>query len=240
MLKLNKVFKNKYIKNEDRVRRLMLSSFFVVYTAVLLSGCGSEKTVMSLYEEEVSLLKQSDEEEQITDEGDKENAEASESDAESEEAIIYVHICGAVNDEGVYELKGGDRVIDAIEYAGGFTDEACTDEVNLAQKVVDEQYIYIPTREEINNIYDGQTNMKISQRISSVTEASSQDGSKVDINTADKAGLMTLTGIGEVKAKSIIEYREKNGAFQSTEDIKKVSGIGEASFDKIKDEITVR
>ena len=139
---------------------------------------------------------------------------------------------------GVYELEEGMRVCDAVEAAGGLLENADLASLNQAALLADAAKIYVYTQEEA-------AQQGISALEQSVTGVSSgQESSavavKVNINTADIAQLCTLSGIGESRARDIIAYREANGAFQSTEEIMNVSGIKEATFQKIKDEIAVR
>ncbi len=172
------------------------------------------------------------------------------SDASSEEAkTLVVHICGAVAAPGVYELPAGSRIIDAVKAGGGFlpeADEACC---NLAEAIEDGCQIYIMTKTE--SCADGQTEKKAGIQTSPDGDLQTTDrnvrgnstsaleSTLVNINTADVAALMTLPGIGESRAKAIISYRERHGAFAQIEDIMKISGIKEAAFSKIKDKITV-
>lgn len=139
--------------------------------------------------------------------------------------MIVIYVCGAVKSEGVYELEAGCRINDAIEAAGGFSEEACTTSVNLSAKIEDEAMVYIPSKEEANagGVVVGQ-----------------QQDARININTASIEELMTLKGIGEAKAKAIVSYREENGLFESAEDIMKVSGIGQGYFNKIKEDIRVK
>lgn len=144
---------------------------------------------------------------------------------EVEDNSIKVHITGEINNPGLIELVSGDRISDAIEKAGGVTSLADTSKVNLAYMLSDGEKIYIP------NINDEEGVEYIQ---------SSSQNTKININTATQEELETLTGIGESTAKSIIEYREQNGKFATIEDIKNVSGIGDAKYEKLKDEITVK
>lgn len=140
-------------------------------------------------------------------------------DGKSEESnFIYIDIKGAVKNPGLYKLRRADRLNDAVEAAGGFTDDADRERVNLASFLEDGSEIIIP----------------------SVSDGGGRKGGKININTAGVYELMTLDGIGEGYAKKIIEYREKNGAFLNIEQIKNVSGIGTKQFEKIKDYITVQ
>lgn len=146
---------------------------------------------------------------------------------------IMVHICGAVNWPGVYELTEGDRVYHAIERAGGFTGDADEDYLNQAGKVSDGIRIYIPTKEETSKMQVS----ALEQEMGLIPGAES-DG-LVNINTATQEELCSLPGIGEGKAKSIIAYRQEKGGFSSIEDIMNVEGIKEGLFVKIRDKITV-
>ena len=146
---------------------------------------------------------------------------------------FYVHICGEVISPGVYELKEGSRVFQAIEKAGGVTDQAAAEYLNMAEQVKDGMKIVVPGKEEVEAA-------KARGEISLQAEASSNvQKTKVNLNTATKEELMTLRGVGEAKAADILKYRESQGGFQKIEDIMKISGIKDAAFQKIKDDITV-
>ena len=153
----------------------------------------------------------------------------SEKNKPAPEEEIVVYLCGAVKNPGVYTLKAGSRINDAVEAAGGFLEDAAEAAVNLAAKLADADMIYIPTKEEAE--------LEYSLNIS--TDGSAQD-SLVNINTADLNTLCSLPGIGESRARDIIIYREKNGDFQKTEDIMRVSGIKTSLYEKISDMISVR
>ncbi|MBM7582663.1 competence protein ComEA [Caldicoprobacter guelmensis] len=146
---------------------------------------------------------------------------------------IKVYIVGAVRYPGVIEVEEGSRLIDVLELAGGATEEADLERVNLALKVQDEGMYKIPKKGEELMVPDP----NVSNTTSGIASGKGQQ--KVNINTADEAMLDTLPGIGPSKAKRIIEYREQNGPFKSIEEIKNVSGIGEKTFEQIKDLITV-
>lgn len=139
------------------------------------------------------------------------------SDIKTTSSFIYVHVKGAVKNPGLYKLNRADRVNDAVLAAGGFTDSADTENVNLAAFVEDGSEIVIPTG----------------------SSDKSGEAGKININTAGKNELMSLDGIGEGYAQRIIDYREKNGAFLSIEQITNVRGIGSKQFERIKDYITV-
>ncbi|WP_010678196.1 helix-hairpin-helix domain-containing protein [Bacillus timonensis] len=142
---------------------------------------------------------------------------------EDEPKLILVDIKGAVHNEGVYEARDGMRVKDIVEMAGGFTEDAEQRLVNLAQRIEDEMVIDVPHVGEAMNMGE-----------SSISQV---DDGMVSLNKATQVELETLTGIGPSKAAAIITYREEHGPFKQLEDLLQVSGIGEKSFEKIKDEL---
>ena len=151
--------------------------------------------------------------------------------------LIYVHIAGEVSNPGMYELKHDARVSDAIDVAGGLTENADQLSINLARQVTDGEQIVVQAYIEAepgNSESTGASDSGLPS--SSNTEVLS---SKVNINTASASELTTLDGIGESTAAKIIAYRQANGSFASIEDIKKVSGIGDRKYEAIKDRITV-
>ncbi|MBQ5698232.1 MAG: helix-hairpin-helix domain-containing protein [Lachnospiraceae bacterium] len=145
-------------------------------------------------------------------------------ESSTEPIKIYVHICGEVNNPGVYELAEGSRIFEAVEAAGGFTEEAAQASLNLAQVISDEEQIVILTQDEA------------AEKARLERE---QAAGIVNLNTASKEQLMTLTGIGESRAEDIIRYRKESGGFQNIEEIMSVPGIKESAYLKIKDSITV-
>lgn len=152
------------------------------------------------------------------------------------EQLIYVHLCGAVVNPNVYEAKAGSRLIDLIKLAGGLSLDAAGDYINQAMEVKDGQRIYIPTKDELKELSIADY-VKGDQSDQSQGEQISD--SKVNINTADETMLMSLPGIGQAKARSIIEYRNKNGDFKETSDLMNVAGIKEGLFTRLEDLITV-
>ncbi len=155
-----------------------------------------------------------------------------------EPQMIYVFICGAVENEDVYLLTEGTRLYSLVNLAGGFLKEADTGFHNLARVLTNGERIYIPTKEET----EGKT---LEERLAGEPGAGTSEGKKedgiktVNINTAGIEELMALPGIGEQRARTIIAYREKVGRFEKPEDIMNVSGIGEAMFARFSDMITV-
>lgn len=151
---------------------------------------------------------------------------------------VLVDVKGAVLHPGVYALNEEERIIDAVKLAGGYLTDADTQLINHAQKVQDEMVIYIPVKgEKLDEVTSGFIAMPTAE--SSTNSGNAKDG-KVNLNKADEAALTTLSGIGPSKAQSIIAYREENGGFQTIEDLKKVTGIGDKTYEKLKDSISVK
>lgn len=157
------------------------------------------------------------------------------SDSSQKGATIFVYVCGAVEHAGVYELPGDARIFDALEAAGGASTDAATELLNLAGMAEDGMRIYVPTAEEAEA--SGMSAMEQTAETGSGTEQTSSG--KVNINTAGKEELMSLRGIGEAKAESILKYRESHGKFGSIEELMQIDGIKEGVFNKIKENITI-
>ena len=164
---------------------------------------------------------------------------------------ILVDVKGEVNTPGVYELTVSNTVMDAINKAGGLTKISDTSNINLSKKLEDEMVIIVYSKSEIEKMNEEEkiecppcNNACITEedekaKLDEENETKNIQTGKVNINTADIETLQTLTGIGEVKAQAIIDYRNKNGGFKTLEDIKNVSGIGDSVYEKIKDDITL-
>lgn len=147
----------------------------------------------------------------------------------TQETVIFVDIKGEVKKPGVYHMKVGDRVKDALEAAGGLTEEADSQKVNLAKRLEDQMVIVVPkVGEEAEEIPAGETRKEATKE------------GKVNINTATVEELKTLKGVGEKKAEAIIEYRKKNGSFQTKEDLMKVRGIGKKLFESFQERIVTQ
>ena len=186
-----------------RRRYLPVWCFICIFAMLLSVGCRAE-------DEEIKL------EEAVVQEEDP-------AESPAENTHIFVYVCGCVNAPGVYELLPDSRLYEAIEAAGGMTEEAAAVCLNQAEKLTDGQKIYVPSVEE-----------------AAVPEGQGQsDDGRLNLNTATKEELMTLPGIGEVKAEAIIRYREEKGSFASVEELKEVEGIKEGVFEKVKDQIKV-
>ena len=143
--------------------------------------------------------------------------------------LITVDVKGAVKSPGIYDLPVGSRVHDAVQKAGGLTEEADSKSLNLAQKVSDEALIYVPTKGE----------EAASQQATSGTTPSSSKEKKVNLNKASLEELKQVKGLGGKRAQDIIDHREANGKFKSVDELKKVSGIGAKTIEKLKDYVTV-
>lgn len=171
------------------------------------------------------------------------------STGETQPEMIYVDVCGAVANPGVFQLAAGSRVFQAIEAAGGYLPEAVQNCVNRAGVLTDGQQLYILTQEEMERqgldpaemagASDGQMNGSAGTGQNTGIAAQAQQDNRININTADETQLTTLTGIGATRAQAIIAYRQEHGPFAAIEDIMNVQGIKEGTFAKIKDEIVV-
>lgn len=166
--------------------------------------------------------------------------EASSSRPETEELVeqepeattILVDVKGAVVREGLYELPAGSRVNDAVKAAGGLLETAEKNSINLAQKLSDEAVVYVASQ--------GEAVPAVAVGLSGASSpASSKASGKVNLNTADLSQLQTITGIGAKRAQDIIDYRESSGGFTSVDDLKNVSGIGDKTLEKIREEVMV-
>lgn len=144
---------------------------------------------------------------------------------------IYAYITGCVKNPGVYKLNSTSRVKDLIDKSGGFCKDADLESINLSQKLKDEMKIHVNKIGEVKN-------QKSANHVESTDNEQKNGLSKININTASKEQLMTLPGVGSSRADEIIKYRSKN-RFQSIEDIQNISGIGQKSFEKIKEKIIV-
>lgn len=197
-------------------KRIWIGLCLLVLT---LSGCGEAST--AYFDKAGEELQEETEEASL----DTQSAQVYETEADEE---CYVHICGAVVHPGVYKLPARSRIYEAISMAGGLLEGACGDSVNQAGEVTDGQMVKVLTEEEAKELHAQPAGQ----------DAKEADG-RVNINTADAAGLMELPGIGASKAESILSYREEKGGFSSIEEIKNITGIKEGVFSKIKDYITV-
>lgn len=197
----------------------------VIFGGFFLGGCGTQRR----NEEQAVAIQLEPQTAAET-----ETAEASAAETQEPPAAVYVHICGAVNAPGVYAVEADSRLFAVVALAGGLTPEADEASLNLAHTVTDGQQIIVLTKQETadlaaKGLYGA-----------GMPEAAQGSGNGlVNINTASVAELTAISGIGESRAQAIIAYRERNGGFRTIEDIKKVDGIKDGLFSKIKDKITV-
>ena len=146
-----------------------------------------------------------------------------------EQDLITVDVKGAVKSPGIYDLPVGSRVNDAVQKAGGLTEQADSKSLNLAQKVSDEALVYVPTKGE----------EAASQQTGSGVASSTSKEKKVNLNKASLEELKQVKGLGGKRAQDIIDHREANGKFKSVDELRKVSGIGAKTIEKLKDYVTV-
>lgn len=208
---------------------IMLFTAMLAMTLFCMSACSSKEAILL---EDDNLVHQ-----------DREETDTDIEEQQVEQSTLFVHICGEVEEPGVYELPVGSRIFEAVEAAGGFTLKAETGYVNLAQQLEDGYMIRIPSvaadREEAARQEASQGVQSVQQMTDAFVSTGADDG-LVDINSADKQELCTIPGVGESRAESIIAYREKNGGFKKIEDIMNVEGIKDGMFAKMKDKICVR
>ena len=156
-----------------------------------------------------------------------EKSQKSETEEVVEKDLITVDVKGAVKSPGIYDLPVGSRINDAVQKAGGLTDNADSKSINLAQRISDEALVYVPTKEEAT-----------SQEMPSST-SNSKENKKVNLNKASLEELKQVKGLGAKRAQDIIDHRESNGKFKSVDELKKVSGIGAKTIEKLKEYVTV-
>ncbi|WP_049495756.1 helix-hairpin-helix domain-containing protein [Streptococcus sp. oral taxon 431] len=156
-----------------------------------------------------------------------EKSQKSEAEEVVEKDLITVDVKGAVKSPGIYDLPVGSRINDAVQKAGGLTDNADSKSINLAQRISDEALVYVPTKEEAT-----------SQEAHS-NASNTKENKKVNLNKASLEELKQVKGLGGKRAQDIIDHRETNGKFKSVDDLKKVSGIGAKTVEKLKEYVTV-
>lgn len=201
-----------------------------LFTGIFCAGCGarSDEILLESQEDTSDTVEETEQEErEMTDEIPSVTPEPQE---------IFVDVCGAVNQPGVYEMDPDSRVFQAIEVAGGMTEEASGISVNQAQPLSDGQQVYVPTVQEAE---EGSFVPAVPETTGTGESMGTEDGI-VNLNTADAETLKTLSGIGDSKAQAILAYREEHGGFSSIEEIMKVPGIKESTFSMIKDKIAVK
>jgi competence protein ComEA len=218
-----------FVKNNKLISLLAIVALVLLFLALLLNSLAprSELIYANAQEEtqngEAFVEKVDSGEDAV----DSEGANDSTQDAND---CICVYVCGAVANPGVYYLESGSRVVDSIDAAGGCTEDANCDQLNLALPLEENERIYVPSANA-----DQEVNATSGAAAGTGTAAIA--GGKIDINSASASELVNLNGIGEALANRIIDYRCANGKFADIEDLKNVSGIGDKKFESIKDDI---
>lgn len=205
-----------------------------VLILLVFAGCGSREDEP---EETVVLLEEESETEAASDKDTEQKYDREEETKDQEKTepeTIIVYVCGEVKKEGVVTLPAGSRIYQAIEMAGGVTEEAEASWLNLAEVLTDGARIYVPGKEEVS-----EGNLAVPEGAGRNEGSSEASDGLVNLNQASKEELMTLPGIGEAKAEAILQYRTEHGNFGSIDEIKNISGIKDGVFEKIKDKITV-
>jgi competence protein ComEA len=205
------LMKNKLF-NKKIIKRCFIASF-AIGSLWFMSGCGK-------FDEDELIIKS------VSEYTVEESVENNEAEISMDNTMVCLYVCGAVNSPGVYELPKGSRLYEAISMAGGFMENADETYINMAREINDGEQVIIYTRDETKDMAVKEAEIQLKSGL-------------VNINTAGISELTTISGIGESRAQAIITYRETNGAFSCIEDIKKVDGIKDGLFSKIKDKITV-
>lgn len=231
----NRIEKNK-IKNKKFVCALCVF-LFVLFEPALLCGCAStrDEVAVVLRDEEQAVQESGGAEtsgNNMTDVSFLKSAAGTADVTGSEPPQVYIYVCGAVALPGVYSLAQGSRLYEAVELAGGLTADADENCLNMARQIIDGEQVVILTQEEA-------LALKEAGEYTYPSGEAAQDSGLVNINTATVTELTTVSGIGAGRAQAIVDYREKNGSFGSIDEIKKVDGIKDGLFSKIKDKITI-
>ncbi len=215
--------------------------FTIIVIMIITSGCSKKEVYIDEFNAEASSENEEKEDEEAAWQSTEDTSEvitesgnysiSTEDSPEAEKICVYV--CGAVRCEGVYYLPCDAIVMDALNAAGGYSEKALRGYVNLASHMSDSEKIYFPCVDEASNY------SLLESEDTKGKEGVSSDNSLVNINSATVEELMKLPGIGEVRAKKIISYREANGSFKSVTEIKKIDGIKDKLYDDIKGLITI-
>lgn len=217
---------------------LLVIVFLCITTSFILYGKNKSKVFKDEYMKDIFV----DEEEdvyknensiEVTTKSEVASSNQEKSVANTKNKNIFVEIKGEVIKPDVYEISEGSIIRDLINKAGGLTSEANIDKINRADKLKANQLIIIPNKNDSLNVGSNLGTGDISNSVQA------NEDEVININTATLEELQKISGIGEVKAKGIIQYREKNGGFNSIEEIKNIDGIGEKTFEKMKDQIKV-
>ena len=222
------------------ISRYLIQVVIILFITVMSVGCRKDNSDELELKEVPVQEERADQEEKSYEDSGEDSQDSENEKAESEEGLreLYVHVCGNVKHPGVYELEAGSRVYEAIEAAGGMTDTAAFSYLNQAELLKDEQQLYVPSQEEIDSGKFA-SQITVGQGEKDVRDVETEDSGKVNLNTATKEELMTLNGIGEVRAQAILQYREEHGEFRSVEELMEVEGIKKGTFQKLKDQIKI-
>lgn len=213
----------KFYQTYEKQIKIAVIALTVITALLLFGGNGKKDEIVVEQDGEIQT------EERLTSEENKSKVSQNQTTmSQAESKKLVVDISGCVNIPGVYETDEGTRLHEIIELAGGLTKDADIDAINQAELVTDGQKILIPSKIEIGNGAGRTTNAE-----------SSINNGKININQADSAALQEIPGVGPAIADKILEYREVNGSFQRIEDLKNVSGIGEKTFEKLKNKICI-
>lgn len=217
---------DKIIKEKNKIGIITLVTILIIVTFFIYHKSGykelSKNNTESIFEEESEMNAKNESKKDTALENDFDN---------NNKNTITVEIKGEVKKPDVYKMGDDSIVRDLIEKAGGTTDNANIKNINRAKKLNDHEVIYIQNNEE------AEKGKPVFNSESSTSTDSSSESSKININTADAEGLKKINGVGDAKAKKIIEYREKNGNFKSIDEIKNIGGIGEKTFEKMKSQL---
>ncbi len=241
---------------KERKKKLIIICFLVPALTGLFGCTKREQLTIMTKEQETQETQETEEDQSVIDtqagryeDIPKDMSVSAEQPQESApepqtEQTIFVHVCGAVRTPGVYELKNGSRVYEAVQAAGGFTDDAEENYVNQAQILSDGIKLMIPTIEEVLAMPEDGMDAQAAEGMAGQSAEGGMagqpaDDGRININTASEQELCTIPGIGATRAAAIVQYRQEHGSFGSVEDIMKVTGIKEGTYEKIKDSIKV-
>ena len=213
--------------SKDRKDKIIFAG--LIFLAFLIANFFSNEGLVNKFtkDDEIVMVSENDQDNKV------ENNKETPDDLINQDKKVY--ISGEIKNSGVYDINDGDRLDDLVKRAGGLTEKADINSINLAMRLEDQMKIYIPNIDENQNINNGSTNLAIGQ-ISN--DSTNLQKNKININSASKEELMTLPNVGEKRAQAILDYRQEN-RFEKIEDIKNVSGIGDKYFEAMKDLITV-
>lgn len=229
------------MRDQMQEKTYVMRAILTILAAVMfaaVSGCargaaGNAGELVEVTEDKSDEVTEEESGGKTDDETEEEQSFSGEGMMPEEAETIYVHVCGEVVSPGVYGLPAGSRIYEAVAAAGGLLESAAGERLNQAAQARDGQQIYVPSVEEAVQGFQG---VPSGQDIAA--DGTADDG-RISLNTASKEQLMTLSGIGEAKAASIISYREEHGGFQKIEELMEVEGIKEGVFNKVKDQIKI-